>query len=79
MALALVVAGAGRRGRWSARSLVLVGAVAGRRGRWCWSALVGRVLRATGGGSDRKLEIDFGGGGVRTILARFVTELPPEA
>ncbi|MBA3548712.1 MAG: hypothetical protein H0T76_19675 [Nannocystis sp.] len=40
---------------------------------------VGRVLRATGGGSDRKLEIDFGGGGVRTILARFVTELPPEA
>jgi DNA helicase-2/ATP-dependent DNA helicase PcrA len=37
---------------------------------------VGRVLRATGGGPDRKLEIDFGGGGVRTILARFVTELP---
>jgi len=40
---------------------------------------VGMVLRATGGGADRKLEIDFGGGGVRTILARFVTELPPEA
>jgi hypothetical protein len=40
---------------------------------------VGHVLRATGGGPDRKLEIDFGGGGVRTILARFVTELPPEA
>ena len=40
---------------------------------------VGRVLRATGGGPERKLEIDFGGGGVRTILARFVTELPPEA
>jgi hypothetical protein len=40
---------------------------------------VGMVLRATGGGAERKLEIDFGGGGVRTILARFVTELPPEA
>jgi hypothetical protein len=40
---------------------------------------VGLVLKATGGGADRKLEIDFGGGGVRTILARFVTELPPEA
>ncbi len=39
---------------------------------------VGLVLRTTGGGADRKLEIDFGGGGVRTILARFVTELPPE-
>jgi hypothetical protein len=39
---------------------------------------VGLVLKATGGGPDRKLEIDFGGGGVRTILARFVTELPPE-
>lgn len=38
---------------------------------------VGRVLRATGAGPDRKLEIDFGAGGVRTILARFVTELPP--
>ena len=40
---------------------------------------VGRVLRATGAGPDRKLEIDFGAGGVRTILARFVTELPPGA
>lgn len=39
---------------------------------------VGRVLRSTGGGDDRKLEIDFGAAGVRTILARFVRELPPE-
>lgn len=37
---------------------------------------VGRVLRSTGAGEARKLDIDFGGdGGVRTILARFVTEL----
>jgi hypothetical protein len=40
---------------------------------------VGRVLRSTGGGDARKLEIDFGPAGVRTILARFVTELPPES
>ncbi len=38
---------------------------------------VGRVLRATGDGETRKLEIDFGAAGVRTILARFVRELPP--
>lgn len=40
---------------------------------------VGRVLKATGEGPDRKLEIDFEGAGVRTILARFVSELPPGA
>ena len=38
---------------------------------------VGRVLRSTGDGDTRKLEIDFGAAGVRTILARFVRELPP--
>lgn len=40
---------------------------------------VGRVLRSTGDGDARKLEIDFGPAGVRTILARFVQELPPES
>lgn len=39
---------------------------------------VGRVLRAIGAGEGRKLDIDFGAAGVRTILARFVRELPPE-
>jgi len=38
---------------------------------------VGRVLRSTGEGPERKLEIDFEAAGVRTILARFVSELPP--
>lgn len=37
---------------------------------------VGRVLRAIGDGDTRKLDIDFGPAGVRTILARFVRELP---
>jgi hypothetical protein len=36
---------------------------------------VGRVLRAIGEGDARKLDIDFGPAGVRTILARFVREL----
>lgn len=36
---------------------------------------VGRVLRSTGAGDGRKLDIDFGADGVRTILARFVREL----
>lgn len=36
---------------------------------------VGRVLRAIGDGDARKLDIDFGAAGVRTILARFVREL----
>lgn len=35
---------------------------------------VGRVVRSTGSGEGRKLDIDFGGT-VRTILARFVTEI----
>lgn len=35
---------------------------------------VGRVLRAIGEGDARKLDIDFGPAGVRTILARFVRE-----
>lgn len=39
---------------------------------------VGRVLRATGAGDGRKLDIDFGAGGVKTILARFVRELPAD-
>ncbi|MBL9101287.1 MAG: hypothetical protein JNL82_10035 [Myxococcales bacterium] len=38
---------------------------------------VGRVLRAAGAGEARKLDIDFGAAGVKTILARFVRELPP--
>lgn len=37
---------------------------------------VGRVLRSIGDGDARKLDIDFGPAGVRTILARFVRELP---
>jgi hypothetical protein len=39
---------------------------------------VGLVLREIGAGDLRKLDIDFGAGGVKTILARFVRELPPE-
>lgn len=39
---------------------------------------VGRLLRATGEGDAQKLELDFGAAGVRTILARFVRELPSE-
>lgn len=35
----------------------------------------GRVLRSVGAGDTRKLDIDFGANGVKTILARFVTEL----
>lgn len=38
---------------------------------------VGRVLRSAGAGDARKLDIDFGTAGVKTILARFVRELPP--
>lgn len=37
---------------------------------------VGRVLRSHGAGEGAKLDIDFGAGGVKTILARFVRELP---
>ncbi len=37
---------------------------------------VGRVLRSIGDGDTRKLDIDFGPAGVRTILARFVRDLP---
>ena len=40
---------------------------------------VGRVLREVGVGGDRKLEIAFEAAGVRTILARFVTELPADS
>jgi hypothetical protein len=39
----------------------------------------GRVLRSVGAGDQRKLDIDFGAGGVRTILARFVRELERDA
>ncbi|WAS91135.1 hypothetical protein [Nannocystis punicea] len=39
----------------------------------------GRVLQEVGDGDARKLVIDFGAPhGVRTLVARFVTELPPD-